>query len=86
MVNEYYQAFLNTLPDETREDVAAILGVGNLTIEKRLEYLEEYLKEKELKTCKKLMQIEVCASVYSYFQNYPYAVRIFFPYAESRSP
>lgn len=59
MPNEYYAIFLKTLSAKKSEDVSPILGTTLLSIEERLGYLKDHLSLKELKICRKLMELQV---------------------------
>lgn len=70
MASEYCDVFLKSLPAEKRENVAAILKVTNLPINKRLEYLADDLDRRELKICKQLIKIEVCVCLNSCYSSF----------------
>lgn len=50
---------MNSLPVEHQEDVLAIVRQANLSIDIKLEYLEDHLTVGQLKICGRLLQEEV---------------------------
>lgn len=51
--------FIGSLQPGNQEDVLAIIGIENLSIDKRLEFLEDYLTVGQLKTCRSLLEEQV---------------------------